>query len=659
MGLISNMETRSRLENPAVPITSESVLQYLGLEPSAAGTRVNTTEKALGLTAFWAGVRIISQTIASLPLGAYERLEKGRRPAREHRINQLLAIRPNRRMTPFTFKELRAVHLLTHGNSYAEIDRDGAGRIIGLWPLLPDRTGVELVNGEKCYYTEIGGKRIRLEPDRVLHVPGMGFDGLRGYSVIQLHRESLGFASAANEYGARFFGNNARPSGYLSHPGKLSPDARERLRDEWGQYHTGLTNAQRTAILSGGLKWESISIPPEDAQFLQTREMQIDEVARILNINPILLQHYGKATTWGSGIAQFLIAFAKFTITPWLERDEDVFNYDLFEPEERGRMYAKYNVNALLRGDPEMQARILEIKRRNGVINADEWRELDEENPLPDGLGSHYILPLNMMPIQNVVEQPANEPTPQPSSRHTKPETRSVKARDRYINSHKPLFEDGANRFVRRDVQNATRAVEKAFKEGKDPTAALNRWIDEFYPGQQRVIYQTMLPIVAALADVVAAEAGAEANITPDGLEDFAAQYTETLAMREMSSSVGQLRSIIKESGEDEMQEALLTRVGEWGEKRPGKIALREVVAVATGAARYVYQQAGVDMVWSANAGACPICMEMDGRRVSSKGYFLNAGDSLSAEGTAPLTVEYNIGGPPLHEGCMCTVVPG
>ncbi|MFA7191625.1 MAG: phage portal protein, partial [Dehalococcoidales bacterium] len=184
MGLISSMETRSRLENPAVPITSESVLQYLGLEPSAAGTRVNTTEKALGLTAFWAGVRIISQTIASLPLGAYERLEKGRRPAREHRINQLLAIRPNRRMTPFTFKELRAVHLLTHGNSYAEIDRDGAGRIIGLWPLLPDRTGVELVNGEKCYYTEIGGKRIRLEPDRVLHVPGMGFDGLRGYSVI-------------------------------------------------------------------------------------------------------------------------------------------------------------------------------------------------------------------------------------------------------------------------------------------------------------------------------------------------------------------------------------------------------------------------------------------------------------------------------------------
>ena len=664
MGLISSMETRSRLENPAVPISSETVLQHLGVQPSSAGPQINTAEKALGITAYWAGVRTISQAIASLPLGVFERLEKGRKPLRNHGVNQLLALRPNPRMTPYTFKELRIVHQLTHGNSYAEIERDGAGRPIGLWPLLPDRSGVAIINGGKWYYTEIDGVRIWLPPEKVLHVPGMGFDGLRGYSVIHVHRESLGFTAATNKYGASFFENSARPSGFLSHPGKLSSEARGRLREEWGQVHSGLTNAQRTAVLSGGLKWETVSIPPEDAQFLQTREMQIDEVARILNINPILLQHYGKATTWGAGIAQFLIAFAKFTITPWLERDEDVLNYDLFSPEERGKLYVKYNLNALLRGDPKMQAEILEIKRRNGVINADEWRELDEENPLPDGLGEHYILPLNMMPVQNIIDPPAPAWAPEYYSK-PEAESRSAKIRDRQREAHRSLFEDGANRFVRRDVQNATRAIEKAFKSDdravsfNDPINMINQWIEEFYPGQHRVIYQTMLPIVAALADVIAAEAGSEVNITPDGLKDFAAEYTETLAMREVSSSIGQIRKIIKGAELEGLEEALLGRIGEWSEKRPAKVADREVVGVSTGAARYVYQQAGMDLVWRANPNACPICQEMDGRKVSSKGYFLNSGDSVSVEGSAPLTAGYNIAGPPLHDGCTCTIVPG
>src|SRR5690554_800624 len=365
---------------PTLKDASREMQELFGAAPGPAGVSA-TPEKALGITAFWNGVRIISQTIAGLPFEVFERTDQGRRLAREHPVYRLLHVRPNPYMTPYTFKEVRVAHVLTWGNSYAEIERDNAGRPIALWPLLPDRTGVEVKNGEKVYWTIVGDAKVYLAADRVLHVPGLGFDGLRGYNVIKMHRDSLGLSVAANEYGGRFFKNSGRPSGVLKHPGTPGKDERGEIRDEWNQMHSGLTSAQRTAVLWGGMEWQALSVPPEEAQFLQTRGMQIEEVARILNINPILLQHHEKATTWGTGVGQFLVAYSKFTITPWLEREEDVLNWDLFRESEREKLFVKYNLAALLRGDIKTQAEVLEIKRRNGVVNADEWRALDDENP--------------------------------------------------------------------------------------------------------------------------------------------------------------------------------------------------------------------------------------------------------------------------------------
>ncbi len=657
-GIISSIEKRARLESPRVPISSASAADILGLgQSSAAGVSV-THERALGITAFWAGVRMISQTVAGLPCKVYERVgEKKRRPSPEHPAYKLLFKRPNKFMSSFTFKEIRMAHLLTWGNSYAEIERDKAGRPIALWPLLPDRTDVEIVNGEKIYHTIINNERIRLSADRVLHVPGLGFDGLRGYNVVRIHRDSLGLTIAANEYGAQFFNNSARPSGYLEHPGNPEAPERAQIRDEWNQMHQGLTNAQRTAVLWGGMKWQQMSIPPEDAQYLETRQMQIEEVARILNINPILLQHHEKVTTWGTGVGQFLIAYSKFTITPWLDREEDILDWDMFTEEERGRFYTKYNVGGLLRGDMKEQAEILEIERRNGILSANDWLELKDENPLSGPEGDARFVPLNWIPLDQAVNEQGQDP-PDPPDEKSRPakvrEKRSLAMRRRLRDAHLRSFEDGARRYVKRDVDALSRALKKAFEGGSDPVKSLERWIEDFYPGQQQYIYRTMLPLVSALASVIAANAAEEVAAEPEDVDKFAADYTENLARREAGSSRGQLLALIAEMPEEELQDAITTRTDEWNEKRPGKVAADEIVRVAAGAARWMWTMAGMTyLVWRAGPNACPICKEMDGRRIGIKDYFLMPGESVG-----DLTAEVNVGGPPLHGGCECDIVP-
>lgn len=662
MGLLSRMEARARIDNPKVPLSAANILDALGMgQPTPAGVAV-THDRALGITAFWAGVGKIAKTIASLPLEVYEKQGETRRQAVEHPARKLLFQRPNPFMTPFTFKEIRTAHMLTWGNSYAEIERDGAGRPIGLWPLLPDRTGVEVRNGAKLYWTEVKVKgtstRVWLAADRVLHVPGLSFDGLQGYNVIKVHRDSLGLSIAANQYGAEFFGNSGRPSGILTHPGKPDDAERQRFRDEWNQMHTGLTRVQRTAVLWGGMDWKAISVPPEEAQFLQTRELQIDEVARILDINPILLQHFTKATTWGSGVAEFLTAFGTLTIAPWLEREEDVLNYDLFREDERSRYYCKYNANALMRGDAKTQAEVLEVKRRNGVINADEWRALDEDNPLPDGQGKIYLVPLNMVPLDQIGQEPDMAPPPAAGRSRAAQEQRSIKMRDRLRDAHRAAFEDGARRYIRRDVEALT-AVAKRAAEAPDPATYLERWIEEFYPGQEQYIARIMLPLVSALAAAVGAVAADEVGADPLDLEVFSAEYAANLAAREAGASRGQIRALLEIHAGQVLADALTQRASEWADTRPGKVAANEVVRVASGAARETWRAAGItQLVWRANPGACPICREMDGRTVGIRDYFAQAGDVIKGEGASPLNVEGSIGGPPLHGGCSCSISP-
>jgi HK97 family phage portal protein len=678
LGIISHLasESRASVVNPVHPRDPALPALFRLGESNAAGVEV-TAQRALAVTAFYAGINILSETIAMLPLSVYEKLERGRKPVNDHPVNLLLDLRPNPTMSPFTFKKLIRVHRLIWGNFYAEIERDNGGRPIALWPLDPTRVEPKRLENEKVFLVDTGkGPRLVLSADRILHIPGLGSDGLRGYSVIAIHAASLGMTIATDDYGARYYANDAKPSGILTWPGNPSRDQRTDFREDWQRVHGGLTGSHRLAVLWGGMTYQPLSFPPEDSQFLQTRSFQIEEIARILNVNPILLQHHEKATTWGSGVEQFMLAYRMLTVQPLCTQDEDEINWALFNEAEHGKLFVKYNLDALLRGDSLTRAQVNQIKRQNGIINADEWREQDEELPLPEGQGEVYTIPLNfqdmmtlldppeppapvVMPALGPEAEPEEEEPQEEDERQLKLEERSTARRNRLQKAHMKLFANAAGRYVRRDTTAFMSAVEKAFATPQ-PLVGMERFIREFYPGQEKYIFQTMLPVVSALGAIIAAEAASE--VGHDGsfdLDDFAMGYTEGLAIREVGASIGQIRTIIKntELAED-LKPSLLTRAGEWNEKRPDKVAANEIIRVGGAFARAAWQQSGISaLIWRANPTACPICQDMDGRRVGSTGYFARPGDAVGDEANGtPLVVDNSVANPPLHEGCECTI---
>lgn len=264
---------------------------------TATGVTVNE-QTSLRATAVLACVKILSETIASLPLPVYKRLKpRGKERAPDHPLYHVLHDLANDEMTSFTWRETMESHIALWGNCYSEIEYDDMWRIRALWPLRPDRTYPERdpTTGRIIFKTTLSnGQGIILPQERVLHIPGLGFDGLKGYSNIAMAREAIGMSLAAEEYGARFFGNGANPGGILEHPGKLKePD---RLREQWYEMHQGLSNQHRIAVLEEGMHYKQIGIPPEDAQFLETRKFQVTEIARIFRVPPHMIADLERAT---------------------------------------------------------------------------------------------------------------------------------------------------------------------------------------------------------------------------------------------------------------------------------------------------------------------------------------------------------------------------
>lgn len=373
----------------------------MGGPPSLSGVDVNETT-ALNNTAVMACVRILAETIASLPVITYKRLKTGGKDrAPEHHLYRVLHDEPNEEMSAFTFFETLVYHQAIWGNAYAEIEWDASGRVKALWPLLPDQTWMRRdAAGQIWYHTTIPrtGETVALPAYRVLHVPGLGFDGMQGYSPIRLHRETIGLAVATEKYGASFFGNGARPGGVLEHPGKLSDPAQKNLRTSWNEMHQGLEKQHRIAILEEGMTYKSIGLPPEDSQFLETRKFQVTEIARMYRVPPHMLADLERATF--SNIEHQSIDFVVHTIRPWLVRWEQAIRRKLLTDREKGTFFVEFLVDGLLRGDVKSRSEALQIQRQNGVINADEWREIENMNPQPDGTGKVYMVNNAMVPIE-------------------------------------------------------------------------------------------------------------------------------------------------------------------------------------------------------------------------------------------------------------------
>jgi len=399
MGIFSIFHSRDK---PVNRTAGSGFSFYMG--GSSAGKAV-TERSAMQMTAVYACVRILSEAIAGLPLHLYRYTENGgKEKAVDHPLYLLMHDEPNPEMSSFVFRETLMTHLLLWGNAYAQIIRNGKGEIIALYPLMPNKMSVDRDDSGHIVYKYYrnddeaisGNGYVTLTSYDVLHIPGLGFDGLVGYSPIAMSKNAIGMAIACEEYGAKFFSNGAAPGGVLEHPGTIKDP--ERLRESWNKTFGGSRNSNKIAVLEEGLKFTPISISPNEAQFLETRKFQINEIARIFRVPPHMVGDLEKSSF--SNIEQQSLEFVKYTLDPWVVRWEQSMSRILLQPEEKSKYFFKFNVDGLLRGDYQSRMNGYAVGRQNGWMSANDIRELENLDRIPaDEGGDLYLVNGNMMKL--------------------------------------------------------------------------------------------------------------------------------------------------------------------------------------------------------------------------------------------------------------------
>ena len=387
---------------------------------SAAGQAVNE-RSAMQMSAVYACVRILAESIASLPLHFYQYNDAGgKEKAVNHPLYWLLHDEPNPEMSSFSFRETLMTHLLLWGNAYAQIIRNGRGEVIALYPLMPDRMTVDRDARGRIYYeyarsdsdaNTLGKKSsVILSPEDVFHIPGLGFDGLVGYSPIAMAKQAIGMGLACDEYGAAFYQNGAQPGGVLEHPNVVKDP--KRVRESWNAIYQGSRNAHRIAVLEEGMTYKPITISPEQAQFLETRKFQIDEIARIFRVPPHMIGDLEKSSF--SNIEQQSLEFVKYTLAPWISRWEQAIQRSLLLISERTRYFARFNVEGLLRGDYQSRMNGYAVARQNGWMSANDIRELESLDRIPAEQGGDlYLINGNMTKLEDAGLFAGNQPKSQ------------------------------------------------------------------------------------------------------------------------------------------------------------------------------------------------------------------------------------------------------
>lgn len=369
---------------------------------STAGKAV-TERSAMQMTAVYSCVRILAEAVAGLPLHLYRYNESGgKEKAVDHPLYRLLHDEPNPEMSSFIFRETLMTHLLLWGNAYSQIIRNGKGEVLALYPLMPNRMTVDRDERGQLYYKytptsddapTMEGATVTLSSRDVLHIPGLGFDGLVGYSPIAMAKNAIGMAIACEEYGAKFFANGAQPGGVLEHPGTIKDP--QRVRESWQSTFGGSGNANKIAVLEEGMKYTPISISPEQAQFLETRKFQINEIARIFRVPPHMVGDLEKSSF--SNIEQQSLEFVKYTLDPWLIRWEQTLYRTLFSEKEKEKYFFKFSVEGLLRGDYATRMSGYATARQNGWMSTNDIRELENLDRIPaEEGGDLYLINGNM-----------------------------------------------------------------------------------------------------------------------------------------------------------------------------------------------------------------------------------------------------------------------
>lgn len=407
MGFVSQAvqqlaERRSATTSGASP--ASWLLDALGGGPTASGARVSEASAARQSTVF-ACVRTISEDVGRLPFPLYERLPRGRRRAIDHQAWRLLTTKANPELTAHAWRELETSHAALWGAGYAEIERSAAGRPLALWPLLPNLTRAVRKNGVKYLATKTAeGKDVVLRPGQYFHLPGPAWmsDGLDGDHPIMMARETIGLMMAASEFGARLFGNGARPSGILTSEKKLTKEQRADTLAGWNELVGGLSNSQRTALLEANLKFQPISINPDDAQSLETRKFQVEETARYYRMPLFMIGHTEKATTWGTGLEQIMRGYLSQTLGSWLTRWEQWVPFYLLDEAEQGQYYVEHLLADFLKADIKTRYEAYGMGVDKGWLNRNTVREFENLDAMPGPGGEVYTIQLAMANLEDV-----------------------------------------------------------------------------------------------------------------------------------------------------------------------------------------------------------------------------------------------------------------
>ncbi len=449
----------------------------------STATGVNVSESsALNYPVVFSCVRILAETVAMLPLIEYRRLDKGKERATDHYLYSILHDAPNPEMTSFTFRETLQGHLGTWGNAYAEIQWNSDGEVVALWPLRPDKM-IDIIrkDGKLWYQYRLPdkyGQDALLPAYRVLHIPFIGYNGIAGYSPISMAREAIGLGMAQQEYGARLFGNGARPGGVLTVPPniQMGEEGKKYLRESFEEKHLGLERAHRVAILEDGITFTQVGFTPEDSQFLESRDFQKGEIAAWYRIPPHMVGVKEVSQTYSNTESQG-INFVTFTMMPWLRRWETILTQKLLLDSEKDQYFIEFNVNGLMRGDSAARSAFYSSLFNIGVLSQDEIREIENMNPIEGEQGKKHWIGLNLQPIEDYTKRPML-PQVQPKQ---------------VASAFEPVFRQAAQEIVEKELRDIERAR-------KRPEFA--QWARDYYNTLPEAIERRMTAPLDALAEM-------------------------------------------------------------------------------------------------------------------------------------------------------------
>ena len=649
-------------------------------------------ESSLRYTTVLACVRVLAEGVATLPCLLYERREDNgretKRRAREHPLYNLLHDAPNQVQTAYEFDEISMAHLALWGNFYAEIEWTPRGQVQALWPLAPWRVTPYWSRQGKAYRVELDSTVVTDEKARtladyqVLHIPGFGYDGIEGKSLIRLAREAVGLGMAAERYGATVFGNGAVPGGVLRHPGELSDKAYDRLVASWAERHQGLSNAQRLAILEEGMEYVKIGIPPEDAQFLETRKYQRSEIAAIFRVPLHMIGDLERATF--SNIEHQSVEFLTNSLAPWLRRREQRYNRSLLVGTERQRYFVEYLVDALLRGDTQTRYAAYAIGRQWGWLSVNDIRARENMNPV-DG-GEEYLVPMNMAPAGEL-----DAPEAPDGSRDVRARTvdgldradgldgaeeraardrRTVDGRRRLARTYRPTLRHMAQRIVNREV-NDLRQAARRYLPGD--VARFRMWLGEFDAKHATFVGEYMDAPVRAYLALVGEQVEREVDqpVTPEMLEQFGSDYVAGRRNRWMANLIRGVEAVLgggqrgQADGQETREEPdVLAEMETWlderAESEADDYAEDESNTGSNAAAVALYLLLGIQIKkWMAFGESCEYCQALDGRTVATAQWFLDPDNPLSVASGMTWVPSGNVGHAPLHGGCDCMIVAG